>query len=130
MLDKGIYEESKVFYLAALEGRRRVLGEEYRKTLASLSIISVVHGMMKEYEGELDYYQQALRASEKVLGKTHPDNLDTIMNMAGVYMDGTKEFAKAEEMYRRALDGYEKSLGRDHEDTKNCARGLALLLVQ
>ena len=65
---------------------------------------------------------------EKVLGKTHPDTVDTIMNMAIVYKAGLKDFAKAEEMYRVALDGYEKSLGKAHEDTKHYARNLNILL--
>ena len=34
---KGTYEEAKVYKLAALEGRRRLLGEEHKKTLASLN---------------------------------------------------------------------------------------------
>ena len=82
---------------------------------------------MEDYKGTLDYYQQALRASEKVLGKTHPDTLGTIMNMAKAYQVGLKDFTKAEEMYRLALDGFEKSLGKNHEDTKMCARNLAIL---
>ena len=36
---KGQYEEAKVLYLAALEGRRRVLGEEHKDTLATLNNI-------------------------------------------------------------------------------------------
>ena len=64
--------------------------------------------VFKDYEGALDYYHQALRASEKVLGKTDPHTLDTIMNMAVAYKDGLQDFPNVEEMYRRALDGYEK----------------------
>ena len=35
-MDVGKYEEAKVFYLAALEGQRRVLGEEQKHTLMAL----------------------------------------------------------------------------------------------
>ena len=35
-MEKGKREEMKVFYLTALEGRRRVLGAEHKKTLGSL----------------------------------------------------------------------------------------------
>ena len=65
---------------------------------------------------------------EKVLGKTHPETLMTIMNMAGTYKDGLKDFVKAEKMYRQALDGRERSLGKEHEKTKNCVRNLNILL--
>ena len=37
MDDQRKYEEAKVFYLAALEGRRKVLGKEHKKTLMSLN---------------------------------------------------------------------------------------------
>ena len=78
---------------------------------------------------ETGYLKQVPRGEERVLGKTHPDALATIMNMATVYMEGSKVFTKAEELYRQALDGYEKSLEKDHKDTKKCARNLAILLV-
>ena len=34
---KGVFEEAKVFYLAALAGRRRVLGGEHKNALESLN---------------------------------------------------------------------------------------------
>ena len=83
---------------------------------------------MKDYEGELGYYQQALRVQEKVLGKTHPSTLMTTMNMSITYKDGLKDFMKAEEMNRQALDGYERSLGKQHEHTKTTAKNLNILL--
>ena len=128
MEDKVKYEEAKVFHLAALEGRTRVLGDEHKKTLGSLNNMGNLLHNMEDYEGALGYYQQALRVKEKVLGKSHPSTLTTIMNMAVAYKAGLKDFVKAEEMYRQALDGYERSLGKDHEGTKRCARNLANLL--
>ena len=127
MVKKGKYEEAKVFWLAALKGQRRVLGDEHKDTLMSLNNLGAVLDDMEDYEGSLSYYQQALRVKEKVLGKTHPDTLGTIMNMAVTYEDGLKDFVKSEEMKRQALDGYEKSLGKEHEDTKKCARNMAIL---
>ena len=97
-LEKGQVEESKVFHLAALKGRRKLLGEEHKKTLDSLNNIGIVLQHMKDYEGALDYYQQAHKVSEKVLGKTHTSTLDAIMNMAIVYEDGLGDRAKDEEM--------------------------------
>ena len=61
------------------------------------------------------------------MGKTHPDTLRTIMNMAGVYARGEKNFAKAEEIFRLALHGHEKPLGKDHEDTMRCTKNMACL---
>ena len=126
---EGKYEEAKVFWLAALEGRRRVLGEEHKNTLASMFNLGNIHNNLEDHNGALDYYEQAFRVGEKVQGKTHPDTLMTIMNMANIYMDGLEDFVKAEMMHRQALDGFEKSLGKEHEDTKNCARNLARVYV-
>ena len=126
--DQGKYEEAKVFYLAALEGQKRVLGEEHKDTLRSMSNMGNLLADMEDNEGALAYYQQAVRGYEKVLGKTHPSTLLTIMNMAATYMKGLEDFTKAERMFRQALDGRERSLGKEHEGTKRCARNLALLL--
>ena len=115
---KGNYEEAKGFFLVVLEGRRTVLGDEHKGTLTSLDNMKVIPDLMRDYKGELDCYQHALMVQEKVLGKTHPDTLRTIMNMAIVYEYGLKDFPKAEEMYRRTLDRYEKSPGKEHEKTK------------
>ena len=51
----------------------------------------------------------------------------TITNMGMVYMEGWKDFARAEEMAWLALYGHEKSLWKDHEHTKDCARNLNIL---
>ena len=114
-----------MFYLAALERRRSVLGLEDKKTLESLNNIKIVIDLKKDYGGVLNYYQQALWAHEKVLGKTHSDTLRTIMIMVIAYFEGLEDLKMAKELFRLALDGYEKSLGKDHEDTKICVKNLA-----
>ena len=126
----GKYEEAKVLYLAALEGRWRLLGEEHKDTLMSLNNMGAVLYSLQDYGGAHHYFQLALGPQEKVLGKTHHVTLQTVMNMGNVYMVGFQDFAKAEEMYRQGLDGREKSLGKDHKDTKMCVRSLAILFVQ
>ena len=106
-----------------------MLGEEHKKTLDSMDNMGVLLHNMEDYEGSLDYKGQARRVREKVLGKTHPSTLMTIMNMASTYDVGLKDFSKAEEMFKLALDGYEKALGKENEDTKRCAKGLAIFYI-
>ena len=91
--------------------------------------LGTVYDDLKDYEKALEYYERALKGKEKTLGKTHPQTLMTVMNIAIVYHVGTKDYEKAEEIYRRALEGYEAQLGKDHEDTKNCAKNLASCLA-
>ena len=53
---KWQFEEAKVFYLAALEWRRRVLGEKNKDTLMSLYNFGNLLQHTEDYEGALDYY--------------------------------------------------------------------------
>ena len=55
MKNKGQFKEAKMLFLAALEGRRRALGEEHMDTLASLNNMGIVLKNMKDYEGALEY---------------------------------------------------------------------------
>ena len=73
----------------------------------------------------MECYERALKGSEEMLGKTHPETLDTVTNMALLYNTGLKDYEKAEELYQRALGGYEAQLGKDHAGTKRCAENLA-----
>jgi hypothetical protein len=61
--------------MSALQGRRRVLREEHKDTLDSMINTGLVLQEMENPKGALKYCQQALRAYEKVLGKTHPETL-------------------------------------------------------
>ena len=128
--DEDKYEESKKYFFAALEGRRRVLGDEHKLTLDSLNCMGGITHILKDFDASTGYYNEAFRGYEKVLGKTHPETLMTIFNMGNIYAGGLKDFVKAEEMYRLALDGFEKSLGKGADLTKNCARNLALLFLR
>ena len=68
--DEVQYSEAKVFYLAALERRKRVHGDVLEKTLDSLNNLGVLCCFsQKDYEGGLDYYQQALRGAGEGLGQ-------------------------------------------------------------
>ena len=55
---------------------------EDKKTLGSLNNMGIVLHHMEDYEGELAYFQQALRGEEKIFGKTHPDTLMTMMSIS------------------------------------------------
>ena len=77
-----------MFHLTALEGRRRVLGEERMKSLASMGSMGVLCGYIKDWQGVLSYFHQALTLEEKLLGKTHHSILLTIKNMANTFMEG------------------------------------------
>ena len=74
-----------------------------------------------EYERELECYERALKGYERILGKTHPSTLTTMLNIANFRIE-TEYCEKAEEIFQRALEGYEAQLRKDHFDTKRCAK--------
>ena len=70
------YKEAKLINFAAIEGYRKVLGEEDMHTLTALhNFGSLLNDGLQDHEGALDCFQQVLRGEEKVLGKAHPDTL-------------------------------------------------------
>jgi len=61
-----------------------------------------------------------------VLGKEHPDTLQSVNNLAAVY-DAQRRYGEAGPLFRRALDAYERVLGREHPQTLISANNLAEL---
>jgi tetratricopeptide (TPR) repeat protein len=59
-----------------------------------------------------------------LLGEEHPDTLETMHNLAGVYREQGK-FAQAEPLFVRTLEGRRRLLGEEHPDTLLTARVLA-----
>ena len=68
-----------------------------------------------------------MKGHEKTLGRTHPETLKFVFNIALAYKS-LEDYGKAEELYQRALEGFEAQLGKDHQSTKSCAMGLAICL--
>ena len=121
--ENGEYEEARKVWERCLAGRVRVkiLGEDHKDTLMTVHNLGNVYQNSKDYEKSLECYERALKGSEKTLGKTHPDTLGIVMNIALVYDAGLKDYEKAKELLQRALKGYESQLGKDHENTMRCA---------
>jgi tetratricopeptide (TPR) repeat protein len=61
-------------------------------------------------------HRRALEAREKVLGREHPDTLNSVNNL-GLVLDKQGQYDAAEAMDRRALEAREKVLGHEHPDT-------------
>ena len=69
-----------------------------------------------------------MEGSEKLFGKAHPDTINSVRNIVGVYTEGLKDYGKAEQYYERLLEGYEAQLEKDHGDTKRCVRNFMIYL--
>ena len=81
---------------------------------------------------------RALEGRERVLGKEHPETLDSINRLAKIYATPVKlrpdanalivRFDQAEALYKRALAAEERVFGKDHPQTLATADGLAWVL--
>jgi tetratricopeptide (TPR) repeat protein len=64
-----------------------------------------------KYEQAEEMYRQALGLMEKVLGKEHPDTLESMNNLANIQM-GQGKYEQAEVLDRQALRLREAVLGK------------------
>ena len=105
-----------------IKGMLEIGGWSIQDILLLRSISFLLHNMARvyetqgEYEKALEYYGNALKAVESVLGSDHPDTAATYNNMAGVYQ-AWGEYEKALEYYGKALEIAEKVLGSGHPYT-------------
>ena len=84
-------------------GRMKLLGEDHRHTLATLSNLGIIYDEgLKNYEKALEYYERALKEKETTLGKNHPITLHSVMNIACLYYDGLDDYVKADALSESA----------------------------
>jgi tetratricopeptide (TPR) repeat protein len=74
-------------------------------------------------------HRQVLQLSETVLGKEHPDMLDSMINLATSLRQQGK-YAEAEAIERQTLQLKEMVLGKEHPDTLASMNNLAISLHQ
>ncbi len=73
--------------------------------------------------------QKALEVAEQNAGKDHPDVVQSLNNLAGLYaIQG--DYAKAEPLLKRSLAIREKALGPDHPDVATSLENLAFFYAE
>ena len=77
----GRSEEALPYYELALEGRRRVLGNDHPDTLGSINNMGSVLDSLGRYEEALPYYEESLEGRRRVLGNDHLSTLVSIYNL-------------------------------------------------
>jgi non-specific serine/threonine protein kinase/serine/threonine-protein kinase len=100
----------------ALDTRLRILGEEHKDTLASMSNLSTMY----KQQGRLDEAEalafRSLEISARVLGEDHPDTIVSIAN-CGNLLRGRGKFEQALVLLKRAVDASRRSLSADNPGT-------------
>jgi CHAT domain-containing protein/Tfp pilus assembly protein PilF len=77
-----------------------------------------------QYREAEPLFRRALEASERVLGKDHPDTLANANNLARLY-HAQGRYGEAEPLFRRALEARERVFSKDHPDTLASVNNLA-----
>ncbi|NJP96643.1 tetratricopeptide repeat protein [Nonomuraea sp. FMUSA5-5] len=100
----------------AVNGHKRLLGDDNRSTLASRSNLVYSYHVLNGPARARPLAQRNLDDAERILGKEHPDTLTLLHNVAYMHMaEGDLEHAT--QLFKRALMGRERVLGPDHDDT-------------
>jgi non-specific serine/threonine protein kinase/serine/threonine-protein kinase len=114
----GRLAEAERYYREALEGRRRVLGDDHPRTLQSLNNMGGLLAAMGKFADAEPYVREALESQLRVLGNDHPETLNSIHNV-GSLLQSMGRYEEAEPYYREALEGSRRVLGDDHPLTLN-----------
>jgi eukaryotic-like serine/threonine-protein kinase len=88
------------------------------------SVLGQVYLDLGEYGTAEPLLSKALATRERLLGKDHPDTLESVHNIGNLLYD-KGDYAGAEAIFRRTLKAAELTLGRDHTNTLSRVNDLA-----
>ena len=106
------------------ETRKRVFGEKYLDTLASMANLALTYrnqGQWKEAE-QLDV--QVLETRKRDLGEEHPDTLTSMANLASTYGNQGR-WKEAEQLEVQVSETTKRVLGEEHPFTLTSMANLA-----
>jgi tetratricopeptide (TPR) repeat protein len=124
--EQGKLNEAEKMYTQALEGCKKILGEDHVQTLGVVTNLGVVYMSQGKLEQAEKMYTQALEGCKKILGEDHVRTLGIVANLGALYMSQEK-LEKAEAMLMLALEGCKKILGEDHVRTLGIVANLGAL---
>jgi hypothetical protein len=79
---QGRFDESEPLHLETLEAQRRVLGENHRDTLWSMSNLATLYAIQGRHDEAEPLHLKTLEARRRVLGENHPDTANSLYNLA------------------------------------------------
>ncbi len=100
----------------ALDTRLRILGEEHKDTLASMSNLSTMYKQQGRHDEAEALAFRSLELSARVLGEDHPDTIVSIAN-CGNLLRGRGKFEQALVLLKRAVDASRRALSPDNPGT-------------
>jgi tetratricopeptide (TPR) repeat protein len=127
--ERGRADDAEKMSMLSKNVRSDVLGEESAKTLASMSLVGrVMTKFRSKYEEAEVIERQVLKTSIKVLGREHPDTLNSIMSIGSLLRKQGKS-KEEEEIKKRELTTKLRVLGHTHPGTLTAKNNLGLMLM-
>jgi eukaryotic-like serine/threonine-protein kinase len=124
----GLYGEADPLYQAALEGQRRLLGEEHPETLQTSGDLFTLRWLQGRLEEAEEGFVKTLEAKRRLLGDTDPSTLGSINSLANLFLIRGR-YGEAEELYHQAYQTRARVQGQDHPDTIGAGNNLALVFA-
>ncbi len=114
--EQGVLGTAIDMYTQSLRGFEKALGEEHALAIAALNRIGLSYAIRTPFLAK-DWFQRALKASEKVLGLDDPETLGIALNLANSLWYEPSKLEQAEGLFQRVRRGYEKIHGIGHIST-------------
>ena len=123
--EKGSIVEAIELSELAMKVRENILGQEHKRTLASMSMVCsayILGGRWKEAE-KIEVY--VMESSKRLLGEEHLRTLKSTSDLALIYWNQGR-WKEAAELGMHVIESSKKSLGEEHPGTLISMSNLAL----
>lgn len=121
---RGDYRTAGRLQEQALDGYRRLVGDEHPDTLGSLNNLAATRQAQGDYASARALHEQALTLRRRTLGDEHPDTLDSINNLADT-LHSQGDYAGARALFEQALAVLRRTLGEEDPATLDLTNNLA-----
>ncbi|MCH8903617.1 MAG: tetratricopeptide repeat protein, partial [Bacteroidetes bacterium] len=108
---QGKLDEAEPYYREALEGRRRVLGDDHPSTLTSINNMGNLLNALGKYEDAASVHRRALDLRERHLGSHHPEVALSLTNLGNVLLSQGR-LHEALQFHQRALSIHDMAVQR------------------
>ncbi|GMU81956.1 MAG: hypothetical protein AMXMBFR47_18270 [Planctomycetota bacterium] len=127
-MELGLYDAAEPHIRAALEIRRRELGDEHPDIGPSLNDLAQALDAKGDYAAAEPMYRQALAALRRTPPGDEHRTVGPCLNSLGTLLDARGDPAAAEPLVREALAIARRAYGDEHEDVANCLNSLGVVL--
>ncbi|MHC4218851.1 MAG: serine/threonine protein kinase [Planctomycetota bacterium] len=122
------YDLAEPHVRAALEIRRRVLGDRHYESLASMGNLATIYDELGRHDEATALYEQSLELKRSALGEDDQSTLLTMSNLALAY-EIQGRYEEAESLYADVIEGRRRLLGENHRETLISLGNLGVLYL-